>query len=137
MLFFHTRLSIFRFTVLVAALLAVSVASVFFFRKDTEKTAIYGALAVGQNKGAWGVSDPSPDREAANKGALDYCMKYSDDCIVVLNLKNNCVAVATGNRPVITWAEEDTPEEARSKAQSTCILKTKDSCEIKHSYCYH
>ena len=101
-----------------------------------DEAATYGAVAYSEKNGAWGISDPSSDEEGANKNAIDFCAKYGEDCKIVLPLKNTCVAISIGNKGEVTWASADAPEEARREAQTACISKSNDACELKRWTCY-
>ena len=126
-----TRLRAFR-SILLAIMLVLIGGSATY----AEGTAIYGAVAYSEKNGAWGMSSPFPDEQSATENALGFCSKYGAECKIVLTVQNACAAVAMGYKNEVSWAEEETPEEARIEAQRACISKSGDACELKHWYCY-
>jgi|GEM_PF-5484150 hypothetical protein len=121
---------------LAAVPLVLSAVALLSFAAHASDSLSYGALAFSEKSGAWGMSDPSPDEKSANKSALSYCTKYGEDCKVVLSAKDSCIAIATAGKDKMAWDKESAPEKARMKAQSDCIAKANDACELKRSACY-
>ena len=126
-----TRLKVFRLILIAATVVRVGSSAAY-----AEGAAVYGAIAFSEKNGAWGMSDPFPDEQAATENALGFCSRYGAECKIVLTLQNKCAAVAMGYKNEVAWAEEGTPEEARSEAQRGCLAKSGDACELKHWYCY-
>jgi hypothetical protein len=100
------------------------------------KTGPYGAIAYDQTSGAWGMSSPSADKAAAAKSALGFCTQHGPGCVVVDNFVNACAAIASGPPDIVTWAHAATLPAARAKAETDCVKRVNDACEIKFGGCY-
>jgi hypothetical protein len=56
--------------------------------------AAYGAIAVNQSTGAWGISHDAPARWYAERQALRACR---GECVVMVWARNRCAAVVVGS----------------------------------------
>ncbi|MDR3450096.1 MAG: DUF4189 domain-containing protein [Alphaproteobacteria bacterium] len=96
----------------------------------------YGAIAYGEKSGSWGMSGVVPTALQARKDALDFCGQHGKDCKIALQVKNECAAVASGGKDIVVWAKADTLALARKAAQTDCIDKAGDACDLRHAQCF-
>ena len=104
---------------------------------DSDKVAnIFGALAYDPTTRAWGLSEPSRDKDSAAQAALNLCRPNGPHCTVMANYSNTCVSVAVGKDSVVAWAEGEAIDNAQDSARDACADKGGGKCSIKQSHCY-
>lgn len=97
----------------------------------------YGALAVGPESLAYGMSDRSPTEEKARKSAMRFCRKNGKDCEVVETYHNTCVAIAESSDGTLGWDDDDDKKDAIAGAIKACNKKTdKEDCKLARANCY-
>ncbi len=67
----------------------------------------YGALAVGKESLAYGMSDRSISEEKAKKSAMRFCKKHGKDCEIVETYEDTCAAIAESSDGTLGWADDD------------------------------
>jgi hypothetical protein len=112
-----------NWTALVAATL-LSVCSV-----SASAAEYYGALAYSNTTGAFGDSRDYPSRSQAEDKAMSECSKRGKGCKLLITLRNECGALATGKNYGYGFAAAVTRGEAEQVALKYCRKNASD-CKI-------
>jgi hypothetical protein len=97
----------------------------------------YGAIAYGEDSGAWGLADASASEAKAEKSALRFCGKNGKDCKIVKTFSNTCAAIAEDDEGNVGWATADVKKKAVDAAIEACNDKSdKENCKAAISNCY-
>ncbi|NJK36875.1 MAG: DUF4189 domain-containing protein [Oscillatoriales cyanobacterium RM2_1_1] len=92
----------------------------------------YGAIAADPDGRIWGYAYDYPNREQAERRALEECSRSGSGCQVQVWFKNACGALATNNQGNIGWAWADSRELAETQAVSACSTA---GCQVKTWVC--
>ena len=95
----------------------------------------YGAIAYGQQSGAFGYAFNQDTISRADHVAMSNCAQHGDDCKIVVQLTHACGAVAAGSNG--TWAAEQgaSKDEAQRNALASCAVNAGGACEIQAWTC--
>jgi hypothetical protein len=98
----------------------------------------YGAVAYDENSGAYGLSDPSPDKSSAKSSAMAFCGQNGPNCKIVETFSNECAAIAQDNEgSIAAWATEPNETKAMQHAVEVCNkMNGKSLCHVGLSHCY-
>ncbi|MEO8382028.1 MAG: DUF4189 domain-containing protein [Acidobacteriota bacterium] len=118
----------YRIVAVAAALLLFTTAGV---AQDGEDQ--YGAIAYSLRTHRYGYSTSERSRGSAERNALRSCR--ADDCQIKVWFRNNCAALATGNRGSATgWGYDKNPRRAHQRALSECGKYAND-CRVIVAAC--
>jgi uncharacterized caspase-like protein len=93
----------------------------------------YGAIAISQEKMAWGTGHNYRSQKEAEERALLGCRKHSGDCKIVQSIWNGCQALATGKGGWGTGSSANI-DTARELALNNCN-KVGQNCAVATSSC--
>ncbi|HUI17828.1 MAG TPA: DUF4189 domain-containing protein [Alphaproteobacteria bacterium] len=98
-------------------------------------TVSHGAIAFSTSTGANGWSHDYADAVGARMRARDECSRYAKDCVIAVELTNECGAVATAEGGAVYWGRGTSEAEAKGLAELACSKDGGRNCAIKVSAC--
>ena len=103
--------------------------------KGRTSTPAYGAIAYSRKDKLWGFTYNQTDRAAAEKLALQYCVKQGGArCLVEASFHNICGAIAAAGETVF-WGTAGTKYAAEQRALAECTRLGGKNCEAQASIC--
>jgi len=99
------------------------------------QTNFFGAIAYGEESGAWGDALDLADGDSANQSAVAKCRQHGQDCRVVLSFQNGCGALAAANNRRYGTGQSPDRQKAESLALAACRGNGGQPCNILIGSC--
>ncbi len=95
----------------------------------------HGAIAYSRQTGAWGHSYDHDSQARASRSALGYCERRAPDCRIVVNVVDQCGAIAETTRRDVSPGLGGTRKEAEDRSLAACRAATGKACTVAAWVC--